>query len=148
MRRRSRVILAVVFAALGCDPSAVDDDSAGSGTEGGSETADLPAPRFADLQADVLTPSCVFAACHKGAAAAGGLSLDPGQAYAALVGTPAVGAPTRVRVVPGDVDASYLIEKLESETPAAGDPMPPAARLSQERLDLIRRWIEAGALDN
>ena len=104
-------------------------------------------PTFTELRERVLTPSCVFAACHKGASPAGGLGLE-GDAHAALVDAPSTALPDRTLVVPGVPEDSYLLEKLESSMPGAGDPMPPTASLSEERLDLVRSWIEAGARED
>lgn len=104
-------------------------------------------PTLTEVHENIFLKSCTFSSCHQGTSAAGMLDLktDP---YAALVEVPASGAPSRVRVVPGDPDASYLMEKLTSDTPADGDPMPPESPLSEERIATIRAWIEAGALDD
>ena len=131
LRRQSRLAL-FTWLCAGCTATAADD----------------PAPTFAELHSKVLAPGCVFSSCHQGAAAAGGLSLELAVAYSNLVDVQAVGAPDRVRVVPGDLDASYLLDKLENPSPDAGDPMPPTAPLSDTRLDMVRAWIEAGALND
>jgi mono/diheme cytochrome c family protein len=46
-----------------------------------------------------------------------------------------------------DPEASLLIQKLRG-TQTIGGPMPPGAPLSEEEIDLILRWISAGAPDN
>ena len=65
---------------------------------------------------------------------------------ARLVGKAASGAPDRVLVVAGDADRSYLFHKLEREGGIVGDPMPPAP-LEDDRLELVRDWIDGGALE-
>jgi hypothetical protein len=70
-------------------------------------------------------------------------------AYAGLVGVEAAGeecAGMGTLVVPGDADASLLIDKMGAD-PSCGDPMPlpPASLIPQDRVDVIRAWIEAGA---
>lgn len=51
-------------------------------------------------------------------------------------------------VVPGDPDASLLLDKL-GEDPSRGDVMPPdntyGLEWNEERAALVRAWIEAGA---
>src|SRR5437773_4701088 len=105
---------------------------------------------FATIQQTILTATCATASCH-GTAAAGGLSLSAGAAYANLVGAPASNpaaqAAGKLRVVPGDPDASFLIAKLVGQlTPAEGSPMPlVGAPLTPAQLDMLRRWIAGGA---
>jgi hypothetical protein len=50
-------------------------------------------------------------------------------------------------VRPGDPDGSLLVQKVEARQ-SVGEPMPPEYRLSEEEVDLIRRWIAEGARDN
>lgn len=104
-------------------------------------------PTFSNVRADVFAVSCSFKACHSGSAPSAGLNLETG-AHANIVNVSAQDVPTEILVVPGDVEASYLFTKLTSDTPAAGDRMPVGTPLDDERTDLVRRWIEAGAPDN
>jgi hypothetical protein len=80
-----------------------------------------------------------------------------GSAYANLVGRPASSDDQSVDescggtlVVPGDAGVSYLYQKISSQ-PCAGDPMPRGefgfVPLPACEQDLVRRWIENGALD-
>jgi hypothetical protein len=109
-----------------------------------------PSATFATLQRRIFTPSCAMLSCH-GAAAAGGLDLSGGAAFASLVGVPASNAVARtaglLRVAPGDPEASFLLRKLEGTLGAGeGDPMPRVGtRLPTASIDLVRRWIAAGA---
>lgn len=50
-------------------------------------------------------------------------------------------------VIPGDPDGSLLVQKLRG-TQTSGGLMPPGRSLPAERIDLIVRWITAGAPDN
>ena len=112
------------------------------------EDQDAP-PTFTELHERVLQPSCVFATCHQqGASAAGMMALDRDLAHAALVDVSAVAAPGRIRVIPGDPEQSYVMEKITNATPTAGEQMPPDAPLEAERVELVRAWIEAGAADD
>lgn len=100
---------------------------------------------FIEVKQNVFGKSCVFSSCHKSSVLAGGLSLEGDEAFDHLVGKPAVGAPSKVRVQPGKPEESYLIEKLTQDQPAAGARMPPGATVSDEQLELLRSWIANGA---
>ena len=98
---------------------------------------------FQEIQDTVFTPICT--ACHLGAAAPRGLRLDAANSYALLVNVASVEVPALQRVTPGNPDMSYLVQKIEG-TAAVGARMPlGGAPLPQDRIDLIRRWIAAGA---
>ncbi|MFQ5666681.1 MAG: hypothetical protein ACE5I7_09645, partial [Candidatus Binatia bacterium] len=103
-------------------------------------------PPFPDLTNEIqpiFAASCAFVNCHVGDGAAG-LNLEPGRAFAELVGVPS----TQVRdllVVAGDPDSSYLFEKVASDTPRFGDRMPIGNALDPLDVDAIRQWILGGA---
>jgi hypothetical protein len=109
-----------------------------------------PPATFATLERQIFDLSCSTVSCH-GAADSGGLTLAEGSAYANLVGVPAVNPAAHAaglfRVVPGDPDASFLLDKLTGMlTPDEGAPMPRVGgSLPAARIDLVRRWIAAGA---
>ena len=87
---------------------------------------------------------CSFAACHGPELGAGGLVLKP-EPLTAIVDVPSKVGENKLLVVPFSPDESYLYEKITSQMPAFGDPMPPSVPLDSETLDLVRRWIEDGA---
>jgi len=115
-----------------------------AGGSGGSAT-------FATIQKKVFDATCATPTCHGAAAAAGGLNLAAGAAYGNLVGVaaanPAAAAAGALRVAPGDPDHSFLLRKLLGQiAPAEGSRMPLVGTPpSAANLDLIRRWIAAGA---
>lgn len=121
---------------------------------GGGEDAPPPAPpaglqpTLASIQANVFTPSCAKSGCHTGAGAPFGLILDPGLSWQNLylIASPQPMSPARV--IPMDPDGSFLIQKLEATTPIAGGRMPADGPpyLQQTTVDVIRQWIENGAL--
>lgn len=77
--------------------------------------------------------NCTGASCH-----------DPGTQKGLDLSTPEMGYATiSRRVVPGAPDASDLISVLQSGYMPQGRPKMPAADI-----DLVRAWIQAGALDN
>jgi len=125
--------------ALVCRPSRPAHGKKGGGTT------------FATIQKKIFDASCATPTCHGAAAVSGGLNLAPGASYGGLVGVlsanPSAGAAGVLRVAPGNPDASFLLQKLSGNiTPAEGVKMPLVGRpLSPAELDLIRRWIAAGA---
>lgn len=92
---------------------------------------------------------CNVATCHGSEAPRAGLDLTQQAAWLNLVGVPAAlpGAAGKTRVVPGNPDASFLVQKLEGTLDAdEGSRMPligPA--LPADELALIRAWVAAGA---
>jgi hypothetical protein len=99
---------------------------------------------FQEIQDTIFTPICTN--CHLGANAPQGLRLDAANSYALLVNVASNEVPGLMRVNPGNPDQSYLVQKLEG-TNAVGGRMPLGGPfLTQDRIDLVRSWIAAGAL--
>jgi hypothetical protein len=121
---------------------------AGSGEgldDGGQPVAPAPPANsdFQQIQDTIFTPICT--ACHVGASAPRGLRLDAGNSYALLVNVASGEVPALLRVAPGNPDQSYLVQKIEG-TAAVGARMPLGGPpLPQDRIDLVRQWIAAGA---
>ena len=122
---------------------------AGDGTgldANGRPISDTPAANndFQEIQDTIFTPIC--SQCHIGGGAPQGLRLDAGNSYAMLVNVASAEVPGLLRVNPGNPDASYIVQKIEGiaavgvRMPANGPPY-----LPQDRIDLVRRWIAAGA---
>lgn len=107
----------------------------------------LPISFSADVQ-PIFTRSCAKSGCHIPATAPFGFVLEQGQAYANLVGVPSAEDPLLKRVEPGRSDLSYIIRKLEGN--ALGDRMPADGPpyLPDAEIQLIKDWIDQGALDN
>jgi hypothetical protein len=87
--------------------------------------------------------------CHSNAGGRvpdGGLSLLEGQSYASLVGTPSSGKAGAIRVIAGNPDSSYMIQKLDGTSGIVGLRMPNGGPyLTQSQVDVIRDWILRGA---
>ncbi len=120
--------------------------------DGGDGTGLPPAgplgPSFSEIQANVFTLTCATTGCHFGAGAPQGLRLDAASSFALLVGVPSTEESSVLRVVPGDPDNSYLIQKLEGNA-SSGQQMPlNAPALPQSTIDVIRQWISDGAIDD
>lgn len=102
-------------------------------------------PTFSSIQSTIFSTSCAVSGCHSGDSPAAGMRLSVGEAYTNIVNMPSGQMPTLMRIEPGNPDDSYLIRKLEG-TAAVGGRMPfgkPA--LSQQKIDMIRQWVTAGA---
>lgn len=88
--------------------------------------------------------------CHQSAYI--GRFVVPGDAsatYTRLLGEDALQDEGRHYVVPGDLPASLLVEKI-GDDPEFGDAMPPEGQrdvtpLSAQEIGMIRAWVEAGA---
>jgi hypothetical protein len=141
MRIHPLTLVPALFALVSC--------GAGNGDgldEGGQPIPPSPPPGnddFQEIQDTVFTPVCTT--CHAGANAPRGLRLDAANSYALLVNVASVEVPALLRVNPGNPDQSYLVHKVEG-TATVGGRMPlGGAPLPQDRIDLIRAWIAAGA---
>lgn len=130
----------------GADASSSDGADTTSGGDG------MLADTWSDVFADIISGNnCDNGYCHGGGS--GGLTMtDAASTYAALVGVSAAGmacGPTgAIRVVPGDPDASLIIQKLEG-APDCGASMPKELpMLQQSEIDRLRAWILDGATNN
>ena len=107
------------------------------------------ATTFSSIQQNVFSVSCALSGCHLGASAPFGLDLSEGNAYGNIVNVASQEVPSLTRVKPLDPDNSYLVRKIEGAPGIVGERMPRGrAALSQEKIDAIREWIDAGAENN
>ncbi|HNP35494.1 MAG TPA: hypothetical protein PKK10_06550 [Woeseiaceae bacterium] len=104
-------------------------------------------PNFSEIQASVFTPDCATSNCHAGANPPAGLNLEAANSYAMLVGMASSQDSGTQRVMAGNANMSYLVQKLEG-TASSGGQMPPTGALPQSEIDVIRQWITAGAVDD
>jgi hypothetical protein len=104
-----------------------------------------PATTLGMLQNAIFTPIC--APCHQ-PGGIGPMPLDSEAATLAnLVDVDSLELPAIKRVAPGDSENSYLVWKIEARPTILFDPMPLGGpMLSQAEIDMIRDWIDAGAL--
>ena len=113
-----------------------------------------PPSTLETIQDQVFNPGCAVAGCHGAGFTAGNLSLSPGEAWGQLVNVdssnPAAVVP--LRVSPSNSrDESYLFLKIAALTLGGsyanpgGSPMPFGLPVSEDCLDGLGEWIEAGA---
>uniref|UniRef100_UPI0040488350 hypothetical protein n=1 Tax=Mariniflexile sp. TaxID=1979402 RepID=UPI0040488350 len=89
---------------------------------------------FANDIQPIFNANCV--SCHPSDALP---DLSPGNSYTSLL--------SMEGIVPGDADGSELMEMLNFD-PEADNPMPPGGAMSSKNINLIRDWINQGALNN
>ena len=111
-------------------------------------------PTFASIQRDVFETtdaagrtSCVTCHTNVGRNPAAGLNLLHDVAYAQLVNVSSVQRPATPRVLPGNPDGSYLVQKIEGRVGIVGLRMPlnGPPYLTNGQILILRRWIELGA---
>jgi len=125
------LILTIIFSFSSCskDVGPVDNVQAGENVS------------FANDIQPVFDQNCV--SCHP---SSGNLDLTSGNSYANLVNVNASNYSGK-RVVPSDSEQSILYKKIDGSS-AYGSNMPLGGSLSQTEINLVKRWIDEGALNN
>lgn len=100
----------------------------------------------------IFTGNCAFSGCHAGSNPEQGMNLGASRAFGSVVNVAARELPSMNRVTPNQPDNSYLVHKVQDthmDAGGSGNRMPLGrSPLSQSDIDLIRAWIQAGALPN
>ena len=108
-------------------------------------------PNICSIYRSQIFAGCANGYCHGGGA--GGFDLDHSSAQALHDSIVEVETSARMYyVLPENVRMSYLINKLQGTqgqlVQGDGDRMPPnGAYFDRNQMDVLRRWIEAGASD-
>lgn len=102
---------------------------------------------LSSIQREVFNPACVVH--HGPSAAEADLDLSEGNSFENLVNVPSTQVGLDL-VAPNDAENSYLIHKLDGRAGISGARMPVGAGgfLSDEAIDIIKQWINAGAQNN
>ena len=94
----------------------------------------------------ILTKNCATEDCHIGPKPAKKLDLSEGKAFKSMVSVVSREYPKKKIVAPGNLEQSYLYDKLTGNQDE-GDRMPSGKKaLPKEQIELIKKWILAGAL--
>jgi len=102
-------------------------------------------PTLASIQANVFSVNCAIPGCHGGGTVQYGLRLDPGFSAGNLINVASPRDANLIRVIPGNADGSFIIQKLEGKQ-TLGDQMPQfGPYLPRSTIDVIRQWIQNGA---
>lgn len=135
MGQRLMVVVILATAALGCSGVEVPDVPAG-----------VPVSYAQHLEPLVIA-RCLE--CHTAEEPEAKLVLEVGTGYGGMVDQPSTQVPELMMVAPGDVENSYLWQKLNHDV-EVGRGMPRTVvgsiKLPDEEIELYRRWIEGGAL--
>ena len=114
-------------------------------------------PTFASVQHEIFETAdsagrvaCTNCHTNIGRNPAGGLNLVHDLAYDQIVNVPSRGKPSATRIIPGDAENSYLVQKLEGRSGIVGLRMPfsGAPFLTDGQISILKRWIAIGAPRN
>jgi hypothetical protein len=141
-----RIHVSVVALLAGCSP-AVNDQPCDRAVP----LHELQAQVFDHCGGDAYGPGC-----HVRDPLGAGLNLRVGKSWDYLVNYPSVSSPAKFRVLPKDVQNSFLWQKLNNELASDGsegvpmprDPSDHWAPLGADQLTAVRCWIATGALDD
>ena len=97
------------------------------------------------LAQEVFAKSCAFSSCHSNAASASaGLNLHNEEALLDMIDRPSAQDPSKMLIVPGAPQSSYLIDKMRGINLYSGtDSMPPGSTLCESKIALVEEWIES-----
>ena len=142
------VVLLVAFGSLACDEKLSDLAGPSPNLE----------PTFSSVQREIFEARdaagrAACTECHTdagGRTPSGGLNLRHEIAFASLVGVASRGKAGAVRVIPGDADDSYIVQKLEGRPGIVGERMPRTGGpyLTQGQMTILKRWIATGATND
>ena len=135
------IIAVSIFAgtALGQDAGMMSDDSMMAQTEMMGE-----APSFSRKDLDffeskirpLLLGRCVNCHSNDGSRISAGLKVDTRMQLL-------IGGDSGPAIIPGDPDASLLIQAIRYDDP--GLEMPPRGRLTRDEINLLEEWVRIGA---
>ncbi|MCB9057722.1 MAG: hypothetical protein H6627_04095 [Calditrichae bacterium] len=140
-----RISLILTFAIFLIVLSCSEDNSTGPVADNTPENNNI-APTFSEINTNVFQASCAFSGCHANNSRQAGLDLSSSNSYNSLVGVTSTQNPGLKRVDPGNSAGSYLLKKLKGDG-TTRMPLRQAA-LSQDKIDMITAWIDAGAENN
>jgi hypothetical protein len=128
-----------LVAACSACAAPLEDPERFSGGGGGS------CPEGTDVETDVLAVRCAGSICHSpGEDPGGGLDLVSEGAIDRVNGVASPNCSGQVLAVPGEPDASLIVQKL-GDDPPCGERMPLIGELDPGDEACIRDWIQAMA---
>jgi hypothetical protein len=149
MNRVRQFALAACFAAAlvagacggGSSSPAAPSNPGTAGGGGGAVT-------LSTLSSQIFSQRCT--GCHGGATPSAGMSLEATNLYASLVNHASQEKLGAIRVVPGNAEGSYLVQKLRGDAGIVGLRMPRNGPpyLTDDQINQVIQWINAGALNN
>src|SRR5262245_8538332 len=144
---RAIVIVALAGAAASCDEKL-------STVAGPTPSLE---PTFTSIQHDIFETTdsagrtgCTTCHTSVGRTPSGGFDLSHDLAYASLINAVVREKPGAIRVIPGDPDNSYLVQKVVGAAGITGRRMPQNGPpyLTDGQIAILKRWIAIGAPRN
>ena len=114
-------------------------------------------PTFSSVQAQIFETTdsagrraCIVCHTNVGRNPSGGMNLAHDVAYDQIVNVLSARKPGAIRVIPGDPENSYLVQKLDGRPGIVGARMPlgSGAFLTDGQMLILKRWIAVGAPRN
>ena len=127
---------------LGPDGRPVDGDSDANGADDSdAPTTDIT---LAQISEQIFALKCV--GCHGGGSPSANMSLESGVVAAEIINVASSQNSDIKRVDPGNPDGSYLLIKLRADEDMVSQQMPlGGGALSDEQIEMVRKWIAGGA---
>jgi hypothetical protein len=104
----------------------------------------IEAATFINIQSDIFNQSCAFSGCH----VSGSVNPDlSGNSYLKIVNKKSSTGMDYIKA--NDPNNSYLLQKIIGSNGIQGSRMPlNSSALSQDKIDIITKWINDGAENN
>jgi hypothetical protein len=139
--RRTGFVFSGVFLVVGCvgELEGTESDYVVERSTGG-DSGDSGASCAVEV---IFAEKCASSVCHDSTSPQAGLDLSVAALETALVGVASSDSDCsdRILIDPSDIENSFLLEKLESNTPECGDPMPYGSILPPDQIACVRQWV-------
>lgn len=153
---RATLLVMLPLLAAGCAGGGSGDGKSGGGTGCTCDPPGCPTVSFNGNIQPIFNRSCATTSqCH-GANGAADLVLTTGQSIGDTVNVKSQQQPRKLRIKPGDPDASYLYQKIIGAPGISGilmpqgcpgNPLGGAVCLSADDISAIEEWISQCATD-
>ncbi len=135
------LVVLLIFSACKHEPLVTINGNNGGGNGNGNGNNSLPPcdPDSVYFEQDILplfTSNCNMSGCHNSASHASGIDLS---SYAAVMNSNVV--------TPGQSNNSNLVDVITTSNPGDIMPPPPMTAMPTVQIQLIKKWINQGALD-
>ncbi|KAA3635782.1 MAG: hypothetical protein DWP97_04095 [Calditrichaeota bacterium] len=127
---------------IGCS----DEGSAPTGSSGGTNPVDTIVNFATDVRPIIQSNGCLGGSCHGGSASNGGLNLGSAE-YSEII---SANGTNGAFVVANSSATSTFYIKVSQDTPSIGGSRMPltGGALSAGQIEMIKDWIDQGALNN
>jgi len=123
------------------DANGADDSDANGADDSDASTTDIT---LAQISEQIFALKCV--GCHGGGSPSANMSLESGVVAAEIINVASSQRSDLKRIDPGNPDGSYLLIKLRADDGIVNQQMPlGGGALSDEQIEMVRKWIAGGA---